>query len=85
MVGRDCLGAGWRIHTSSMKERPCLRSFSSWKACPAREPISSKSPNVSLVKHDTVRWVRQNKSTLLEKVFLNYLHVKQEEGQGSRR
>ena len=29
--------------------------------------------------------VRQNKSTLLEKVFLNYLHVKQEEGQGSRR
>jgi len=65
------------IRTSSMKAWLCLHPPSSSKACPAREPISSKSSNVSPVKHDTVRWVRQNKSTLLEKVFLNYLHVKQ--------
>ena len=50
-----------------------------------QEPVSSESPNVSPVEHDTVRWVRQNKITLLEKVFLDYLHVKLEEGQGSRR
>ena len=48
-------------------------------------PEKHDAPNASPMERAAVRWVRQNKSTLLGKVSLDYLPVKQEEGQDSRR